>query len=170
MIEINCLNYILVKDLLYDHLTMRNEYKVRNIDSSNYYLDLFIDNKDVRLYMTTDLSKPKIDVCFVCRTIAFSDFNNRVKISSSACEKSCPNAPIIIACYDPEKRYKPSLIKKAELGGWKITNQKMGNKLASEIGAVKFLQWSNETGKGLKIVIDEIVFAGIGKLRDENEQ
>ena len=75
-------------------------------------------------------------------------------------------APIIIVCFDAERKYRPGLMKEAELNGNKMVNQEIGDKLARELGAVKYIECSDETGRGAKILlIDEIAFAGIGKIK-----
>ena len=47
---------------------------------------------------------------------------------------------------------------------------KMGNQLARDIGAVKYIECSAESGRCLKIVLDEIAFTYFAKLKDVEEQ
>ena len=48
-------------------------------------------------------------------------------------------------------------------------NRKMGDKLAREIGAVKYVEYNKETVRGYKILYDEIAHTYFAKLKDELE-
>jgi len=61
------------------------------------------------------------------------------------------------------------VVQKAELRGEKIINQQIGNELANETGAVKFIDYSPDSGRGVKILMDEIAYAGLSKIKDEKE-
>ena len=78
--------------------------------------------------------------------------------------------PIIIVCSHAECKYEPDEMKKAELEGDEIMDREIGDKLARELGAVKYIEYSLETGRGAKILIDEIAFAGIGKMKDDEKR
>ena len=49
-------------------------------------------------------------------------------------------------------------------------NRKIGDGLVRDVGAVKYVKYSRTSRGGLKIVIDEIVFAYFSKLKDKEEQ
>ena len=61
-------------------------------------------------------------------------------------------------------------MKLAELKGDELMTRKTGDKLSQEIGASKYIEYSDETGRGAKILIDEIAFAGIGKIKDDKKR
>jgi len=48
-------------------------------------------------------------------------------------------------------------------------NQTRGNRLAHEIGAIKYVQWNSGSGRGTKILIDEIAFAGLERLKEKTQ-
>jgi len=52
-----------------------------------------------------------------------------------------------------------------------MINKKMGDELARELGAVKYLEFFKEDfGRRDIIVLDEVAFAGLGKIKDEKEK
>ena len=81
-----------------------------------------------------------------------------------------PTVPIIIVCSHAEWKYHPGEMKEADLEGDEIMNREIGDELARELGAVKYIEYSEETGRGAKILIDEIAFAGIGKMKDDEKR
>ena len=46
----------------------------------------------------------------------------------------------------------------------------MGDQLARDIGAVKYVEYSLKSGREYKILIDEIVFAHFSKLKDQEHR
>ena len=81
-----------------------------------------------------------------------------------------PTVPIIAVCNHADRKYRPDKMKENELEGRVMMSREIGDKLARELGAVKYIQYSEETGRGTKILIDEIAFAGIGKINDDEKQ
>ena len=55
------------------------------------------------------------------------------------------------------------------LSKYKI-NESKRNELVKEFGAVKFVRYNSESGRGKKILLDEIAYAGLGKIMDERER
>ena len=49
-------------------------------------------------------------------------------------------------------------------------NESKRNQLVRESGAVKFVRFNGESRKRLKILLDEMVYAGLGKIMDERER
>jgi len=45
-------------------------------------------------------------------------------------------------------------------------NQTSGNQLAQEIGAIKYVQLNSKSGRGANILINEIAYAGLGKVKE----
>ena len=66
-----------------------------------------------------------------------------------------------------EEKHKLGNVRNAENLGEKRFNQEMGNKLAREIGAVKYIECSWQSGRGCKILIDEIVTAYLEKRKTD---
>ena len=49
-------------------------------------------------------------------------------------------------------------------------NESKRNQLVKEYGAVKFVRMNSQSERGIKILRDEIVYAGLGKIMDEKER
>ena len=88
---------------------------------------------------------------------------------SSLEERVLRKQPVIIAGCHADLKYNLDELRETELDGRKIFNRKMGNKLANDTGAVKYIEYSTKNGKGLKNLVDEIAYAGLGELQDEIE-
>ena len=58
----------------------------------------------------------------------------------------------------------------AELARRKLISRKMGDKLAKEIGANKYVECSRESRRGRNILKDEISYAYFAKLKDEERR
>ena len=182
MVTVNCLIHsFLFMDVFADQLKMHEEYTITRINDCNFNVKLFIANQIVRLIVTNDFKKQDIDVCLVCYSISQSTFIGFEASSNSTfidmahqavkyCQMWFPAVPIIISCDDVEVKHEPDELKRAALAGRKIFNRQMGDELANKVGAVKYVPWSRQSGKGTKFLFDEIAFAGLGKLKDKNEE
>ena len=159
--------------LLEDHdvcetLLKNSGYKVWFCDNFDAVIDLTIDGKNVRIILSRERMK-HCDACIVGWEIINADFIAVVKRKASRCKQQYPEAPIILVGDAELKNYPPRL-ENLELAGRKVFNRKMGDKLVRDIGAVKYVEYSSESGRGLKIVIDEIVLAYFSKLKDEEDR
>ena len=131
-------------------------------------IDLKIDGRNVRIIASGGVMK-QCDICIVSWSTHTTDYIRRVKQQVSKCKRDHPEAPIIVFG-DATVKKSPPQLKDLELAGQKILSKKMGNELARESGAVKYVEGSRKSGRGLKIVIDEIVFAYFCKLKDEEDR
>ena len=95
--------------------------------------------------------------------------NNLVRLVATNFKNDHPKAAVILACIDAENKFNPRVKRQYELAGMKMLNRNIGNELANEIGAVKYIEYSRKTGRGAKILVDEIIYAGLSKLKDERE-
>ena len=111
----------------------------------------------------------RCDVCIVGRWIGYADIIAEVKQQASRCKQHHPKAPVIVVG-DASFKTSPPALKHFELAGHKAFIRKMGDELARDIGAVKYVKYSIESGRSLKIVIDEIVRAYFSKLQDEKDR
>ena len=109
------------------------------------------------------------DVYIVGWRIDSTDCSAMVKRRASRCKLQYPEAPIIVI-REASLKYIPSNLKDLELAGQEVFNKKMGEELAWDIGVVKFVEYSSKIGRGLKILIDEIAFAYLSKLKDEEDR
>ena len=51
-----------------------------------------------------------------------------------------------------------------------MISRKIGDKLANEIGAVKYIECSDESGRGVKILFDEIAIVGLEQVHIEKQR
>ena len=171
MIAIHCHDYSKsFRDLAYlygETLCKNNGYKFERC-KYELTIDLTINGKNVRI-MTSRRPMKHCDVCVVGSWISSADFSAKVKQQASWCKEQYPEAPIIVVG-DAWLRYDSAQLKSAALAGRKTFNKTMGNRLAQDLSAVKYIECSYKSGRGLKILIDEIVFAYFSKLSDEEEQ
>ena len=143
-------------------------YKVRFFKNFHAVIDLTIDGRNVRI-ITSREPMSHCDVCIVGSSIASADFNAEVKRRASLCKEQYLEAPIIVFGDASFKNYPPRL-KRLELAGQKVFNRKMCDELVRDIGAVKYVEYSRKSGRGLKILIDEVVFVYFCKLKDEEDR
>ena len=109
------------------------------------------------------------DVCIVQSWKHSATIISEVKQKLLKCKQQYPGAPIILVA-DTRLTIDPCTLKDAELAGREMFTRKMGNQLARDIGAVKYIECSTESGRCLKIVLDEIAFTYFAKLKDVEEQ
>ena len=168
-LKINCLCFYVIFDLLHHHLSNFDEYKCIRL-GDGLIVDLNIDGKNIRINLTNRWMK-NIDVCLVgCWMNPSNEFSYAVSKDAQYYWKYFPTVPIIIVCGHAEWKYDPGEMKKAELKDDKMMSREIGDKLARELGAVKYIEYSNKTGRGVKILIDEIAFAGIGKINNDEKR
>ena len=60
---------------------------------------------------------------------------------------------ILITCYDAESKYRLKLTKKIELNGIELMSSEIRDKLASELGPIKYIEFSNTTRRCTKLLI-----------------
>ena len=165
VVEINCWCDFFNFDSLPRHLSSFDEYKCSKLGHS-LVVDLKIAGESIRINLTFRRMKN----VHVCLGDWWMDCSNKFKYRATRrakfYETYFPDAPIIIVCYHAQLKFAPGKRKQAELEGDKMMSKEIGDKLAGEVGAVKYIEYSEETGRGAKILIDEIAFAGIGKIRD----
>ena len=135
--------------------------------SHHNVLQVTIDGKTITLKFTAKW-RPDVDVCLVGHWNSSSnEFCNEVKSAVSKFKQRTKSTPIVIACNVDDKN-NPEAIRDAELAGVKLMNRKIGNRLAREVGAVKYIEFSGKSGRGVKILADEIAQIAFENLQ-ENE-
>ena len=138
----------------------------QNLDHA--VIDFTIDGENVRI-ITSGGRMKHYDVCIVGWLIDSADYSTMVKQQSSWCKQHHPEAPIIVVGDAALKNY-PLELKDLELAGQNVFNRKMGDKLVRDVGATKYVEYSSKSGRGYKVVIDEIVFAYFSNLKDEEDR
>ena len=147
-----------------------NDYKVSTSEDDDIIVDSAIENEYVRIEITYQY-RNDIDVCVIGNSSQYStSFYDVVRARALENRKRYPTAPIIIAGNHAEKSHNPEFQRDAQLAGDKMINQKIGNKIAQEFGAVKYIEFAWESERGAKILIDEIAFAGLCKFKKAEER
>jgi len=172
-VKIKCYHdYVtIVKDLLkeidingYEITAEKNKRMV-----SNANVHFKISDVDVRLIITSDKNEDDVDVCWIDEWIGDPDFVEYIKEEVSYCRQKWPSAYIIIGG-DISDKYIPEILQHAELLDYKMINRKMGDELAREMGAIKYMELSSNTQQTYKKYFDEIAFTYLTKLKDEKEE
>jgi len=128
-----------------------------------------IDNVDVTLRISPNRNEDDVDVCWIDQWVQSTNFVEYTKREASYCRRKWPSAYIIIES-DISDKYFPKYIQHTELRGYKMMNRKMGDKLAREMGAVKYMELSSKNQQTYKKYFDEIAFTYLTKLKDEKEE
>ena len=113
--------------------------------------------------------KNYFDVCVVGWEFYFdNEYINSLKNFALVWKQVQPNAPIILVGDSTSMCAKHA--KDLELAGRKAINRKMGEKIASDIGAVKYIEMNRISGRGCKLLFEEIFYAYFVRLQDLNDE
>jgi cell division control protein 42 len=108
------------------------------------------------------LSYPQTDVFLVCFSIVSpSSFENVKQKWFPEVHHHCPGVPCLIVGTQVDLRDDPNTVEKLNRNRQKPVGQDQGEKLAKELGAVKYVECSALTQKGLKNVFDEAIIAAL---------
>jgi len=77
--------------------------------------------------------------------------------------------PIILYGYESERKIMDEYLQESLLKGYTLLNQARGDQLAHKVGAIKYVSCNRKSGRGAKILMDEIVYAHLGRFV-KNEQ
>ncbi|VVC25153.1 Small GTPase superfamily, Rho type,Small GTP-binding protein domain,P-loop containing nucleoside [Cinara cedri] len=104
------------------------------------------------------LSYPQTDVFLVCFSVASpSSFENVVSKWYPEIKHHCPDAPMILVGTKIDLREDKETLNILSEQGLSPIKREQGQKLANKIRAVKYLECSALTQRGLKLVFDEAV-------------
>jgi len=135
----------------------------------NYSANVMVDGKPINLGLwdtagqedydrLRPLSYPQTDVFLVAFSlISRSSFDNVKTKWWPELKHHSPGAPIILVGTKLDLRSDPNTINKLREKGQSPISQEEGLDMQREIGAVKYLECSALTQKGLKIVFDECI-------------
>ena len=130
-----------------------------------------LGGQNLRLHIDDGWKHGKADVCLVSGwSLNFPNLIDVVNRQVSYCKEKFPAAPIIMFGSTAHWKYNMAVQKLVAHTQYKPINRKRGDKLARDVGAVKYVECSHETGRGYKILFDEIAFAYFSKLKDEEEK
>jgi len=108
------------------------------------------------------LSYPQTDVFLVCFSIVSpASFENVKEKWFPEVHHHCPGVPCLIVGTQVDLRDDPSFIEKLAKNKQKPIAFAQGEKLANELGAVKYVECSALRQKGLKDVFDEAILAAL---------
>jgi len=108
------------------------------------------------------LSYPQTDVFLICFSVMSpASFENVKEKWLPEVHHHCPGVPCIIVGTQIDLRDDPTLMEKLARQKQKPVEFMQGDKLARELGAVKYVECSALTQKGLKNVFDEAIVAAL---------
>ncbi|RIB21133.1 cell division control protein 42 [Gigaspora rosea] len=108
------------------------------------------------------LSYPQTDVFLVCfSVISPASFENVKKKWFPEVQHHSPGIPCLIVGTHIEKRDDPLVIEKLSRQKMRPITLEQGENLAQKLGAVKYVECSARTQKGLKNVFDEAIVAAL---------
>ncbi|XP_044524913.1 cell division control protein 42 homolog [Gracilinanus agilis] len=108
------------------------------------------------------LSYPQTDMFLVCFSVVSpSSFENVKEKWVEEITHHCPKTPFLLVGTQIDLRDDPSTIEKFAKNKQKSITPETAEKLAQDLKAVKFMECSALTQKGLKNVFDEVILAAL---------
>ena len=108
------------------------------------------------------LSYPSTDVFLVCfSTVLPSSFENVKEKWAPELKHRCPKTPFLLVGTQIDLREDAPTVVKLAKNKQKPLNSEMGKRLADEVKAVKYVECSALTQKGLKNVFDEAILQSL---------
>jgi cell division control protein 42 len=103
------------------------------------------------------LSYPQTDVFLVCFSVTSpASFENVKEKWFPEVRHHCPGVPCLVVGTQVDLREDPQVIEKLQRQKQSPVQSESGERLARELGAVKYVECSALTQKGLKNVFDEV--------------
>ncbi|KAI8819264.1 rho family small GTP binding protein cdc42 [Fimicolochytrium jonesii] len=132
------------------------------IGSEPYTLGLFDTAGQEDYDRLRPLSYPQTDVFLVCFSVVSpASFENVKEKWFPEVRHHCPGVACILVGTQVDLRDDPATIEKLAKNRQKPVGTDPGERLARELGAVKYLECSALTQKGLKNVFDEAIIAAL---------
>lgn len=108
------------------------------------------------------LSYPQTDVFLVCFSVVSApSFENVREKWVPEIKHHCPKTPFLLVGTQADRRDDQELVEKLARARQKPVTVEVGEKHARELGAVKYVECSALTQKGLKNVFDEAIVAAL---------
>jgi len=135
----------------------------------NYSANVMVDGKPINLGLwdtagqedydrLRPLSYPQTDVFLICFSIIFpASFDNVRTKWRPEIQHHAANVPFILVGTKLDLRDDPDTMQRLRSTGQMPITEQMGNMLAKEINAYKYLECSALTQSGLKLVFDEAI-------------
>ena len=132
------------------------------IDGEPYSLGLLDTSRQEDYDRLRPLSYPQTDVFLLCFSLVSpATFYNVREKWAPELKHHCPKTPIVLVGTHLELRDDNYTIKQLLMVRQKPIQNIEGSRMAAEIGAVKYMECSARTQKGLKSVFDEVVLAAL---------
>jgi len=132
------------------------------IGSEPYTLGLFDTAGQEDYDRLRPLSYPQTDVFLVCFSVVSpASFENVKEKWFPEVRHHCPGVPCLIIGTQSDLRDDTATIEKLAKNKQRPVTTEMGERLAKESGAVKYLECSALTQRGLKNVFDEAIVAAL---------
>lgn len=137
----------------------------------NFSANVLVDNKPVNLGLwdtagqedydrLRPLSYPQTDIFLICFSVVSPASHENVRGKwFPEVKHHCPTTPVILVGTKTDLRDDPDTLTKLKDKRLSAISEVQGQSLAKEIGAVKYLECSALTQKGLKYVFDETIRA-----------
>ncbi|KAI9637140.1 P-loop containing nucleoside triphosphate hydrolase protein [Dioszegia hungarica] len=137
----------------------------------NYSASVLVDNRPISLGLwdtagqedydrLRPLSYPQTDVFLVCFSLVSPPSFENVRTKwLPEITHHCPNTPLILVGTKLDLRDDPVTLQRLKERRFTPITYSMGMQCAREVGAIKYLEASSKTQKGLKNVFDEAIRA-----------
>nr|KAG5713912.1 hypothetical protein BaRGS_024539 [Batillaria attramentaria] len=145
----------------------------------NYSANVMVDGRPVNLGLwdtagqedydrLRPLSYPQTDVFLLCFSIASpASFENIRAKWYPEVSHHCPNTPIVLVGTKQDLRESPEVLEALKQKQLEPVSAVKGQTMAKDIGAVKYLECSALTQRGLKLVFDEAIRAVMAPKKKE---
>ena len=156
---------------LFSNLQTQDTYTVTTPSLDETNVNLSLGDADITLNLVKQ-TEDYVGLRHVCLWEATSyRYDNllRMKRFVAAFKQKHPITPIILYGFEGSLKSCPNYCKESGLEDYNLLTQRGGEQFAREIGAVKYVEYDARTGRGAKILADEIAYAGLGKIMDEME-
>ena len=134
------------------------------LNGKAYTLNLFDTAGQEDYDRLRPLAYPATNIFLICfSTVSYSSFTNVRENWVKEVAHFCPNTPFILVGTKIDLRDDPQTSEKLLKNQQKLVTFAQGEMMAKELKAVKYLECSALTQKGLKNIFDEAILASIGK-------
>lgn len=143
-------------------VSLFNTQPLHRIGDEPYTLGLFDTAGQEDYDRLRPLSYPQTDVFLVCFSVTSpASFENVKEKWLPEVHHHCPGVPCLIVGTQVDLRDDPTVVDKLARQRLRPVTTENGDRLAKDLGAVKYVECSALTQKGLKNVFDEAIVAAL---------
>ena len=159
--------------MLISYVTNTFSYEYNTTIFDNYSASVVVDGTPINfgLWDTAGqedfdhlrpLSYPQTNVFLICFSLVhYPSFKNVKEKWFPEVSHHCPNVPYILVGTKLDLREDKNTLEKMKSNGLKPITHRQGVAMAKDIGAVKYLECSALSQKGLRTVVEEAIRAGL---------